>query len=133
MQHIVIAIILNSNQQVLIAQRLPHQDKGGCWEFPGGKVEPNETAFQALQRELQEEINIEVTDAEQWIEFPFQYPHTAVLLDTWIVKKYVGKAIGAEGQPVQWVKLSELLQFEFPEGNQRIIEKLLDVKQSKIK
>jgi 8-oxo-dGTP diphosphatase len=123
--HAVIGIIINPDNQILIAQRLPHQAKGGLWEFPGGKVEPAETAFQALQRELTEEIGIEVVDAEPWIKFEHHYPHASVLLDTWVVKKFNGVPFGAEGQPVSWISITELPLFEFPEGNRIIVEKLL--------
>ncbi|MDR3492023.1 MAG: 8-oxo-dGTP diphosphatase MutT [Gammaproteobacteria bacterium] len=127
MQHVVIGIILNSDQQVLIAQRLAHQAKSGYWEFPGGKVEANESAFQALTREFKEEIGIDILEAEPWIQIPFHYTHQSVLLDTWLIKKFTGNPVGAEGQPIQWVKISELSQFKFPEGNDLIIEKLLNV------
>ena len=125
MVHVVIGIILNAEQQVLIAQRLPHQEKGGMWEFPGGKVEANETAFEALQRELKEEIGIEVIEAEAWTKVTYHYPHKSVLLDTWMVKKFIGTPVGAEGQPIRWKAISELGELEFPEGNRLIIEKLL--------
>lgn len=125
MLHVVVGIILNAEHQVLIAQRLVHQDKGGLWEFPGGKVEAGEEAFAALQRELQEEIGIEVTHAEPWIQVDYYYPHKSVFLDTWLVSKFKGEPIGAEGQPIRWSESTDLTQLEFPEGNRPIIEKLL--------
>jgi 8-oxo-dGTP diphosphatase len=124
MQHVVIAIILNAEKQVLIAERMPHQVKAGYWEFPGGKVNAGETAFQALQREIFEELGVQITLAEPWLQFDFQYPHGHVLLDTWLVKSFTGEPCGAEGQPIQWVSLSDLSRFQFPEGNQLIIERL---------
>lgn len=125
MVHVVIGIIVNAEQQVLIAQRLAHQEKGGMWEFPGGKVEANESAFQALQRELKEEIGIDVVEAEAWTTVTYHYPHKSVLLDTWMIKTFHGTPIGAEGQPIQWKAISELNDLEFPEGNRLIIDKLL--------
>ncbi len=127
MQHVVIGIILNADQQVLVAQRLAHQIKAGFWEFPGGKVEPNETALQALQRELQEELGIDVTEAEEWLKFDYRYPHKHVLLDIWIVKAFQGIARGAEGQPIRWISTLEFQQLQFPEGNRLIIEKLVEI------
>jgi 8-oxo-dGTP diphosphatase len=123
--HVVIAIIFNDQQQILVAQRQSHQEKGGAWEFPGGKVELNETPFAALQRELREEIGIEVSQADPYTQVEYHYPHKSVLLDTWIVKKFTGVARGAEGQPVEWIELGGLLDREFPEGNKLVIEKLL--------
>ena len=95
------------------------------WEFPGGKVESDETAFQALQRELMEEIGIQIEEAEPWAQVEYHYPHKSVLLDTWKVVKFSGDPIGAEGQPITWCALSELSQFEFPEGNYKIIQQLM--------
>lgn len=125
MVHVVIGIILNSHREVLIAQRLAHQEKGGLWEFPGGKVEANETAFQALQREFKEEIGIEIITAEPWAKVEYHYPHKSVLLDTWMVNQFNGTPQGAEGQLVEWGSSKTLLEREFPEGNREIIKKLL--------
>ena len=126
MVHVVVGIILNAERKILIAQRLAHQEKGGCWEFPGGKVEENESAFLALQRELNEELKIQVQSATPWLQVTYDYPHKSVLLDTWLVSQFDGDPIGAEGQPVRWVSFDELAQFEFPEGNRKIIDKLLE-------
>jgi len=125
MLHVVVGIILNAEHQVLIARRLAHQEKGGLWEFPGGKVEVGEDGFVALQRELQEELGIQVVDAEPWLQVDYHYPEKSVLLDTWLVKKFIGEPVGAEGQPVRWGDSIDLKQLEFPEGNRLIIEKLL--------
>jgi 8-oxo-dGTP diphosphatase len=125
--HVVIAIILNPERHVLIAQRLAHQEKGGLWEFPGGKVEPNETPFQALQRELQEEIGIQIISANPWLQIEYQYPTKSVLLDAWMVERFDGIPTGAEGQPICWGSCIELTEREFPDGNKEIIKKLVDL------
>lgn len=127
MQHVIIGIIINADQKVLIAQRLSHQIKAGFWEFPGGKVEEGENAFQALQREFFEEIGIAVLQAESWLKFDYVYPHKHVLLDVWIIKDFAGEPRGAEGQPIRWVSIGDLMQFQFPEGNKVIIEKLIEL------
>jgi 8-oxo-dGTP diphosphatase len=124
--HVVIALIFNEQKQILIAQRQSHQEKGGTWEFPGGKVEVNETAFAALQRELNEEIGINISKADRWTQVEYHYPHKSVLLDTWMVKEFSGTPRGAEGQPIDWIDVTDLLQREFPEGNKLVIEKLLE-------
>jgi 8-oxo-dGTP diphosphatase len=126
MQHVIIGIIINAEQHVLIAQRLSHQIKAGFWEFPGGKVEANETAFQALQREFSEEIGIEVIQAKAWLKFDYVYPHKHVLLDIWLIEEFNGVPVGAEGQPIRWVTAADMMQLEFPEGNKVIIEKLVE-------
>lgn len=127
MIHVVIGIIINPQHEIFIAQRLAHQEKGGCWEFPGGKVEASESALQALQRELQEELGIQVIQAQPWMQVEYHYPHKSVLLDAWKVTEFAGIPIGAEGQPVRWCRLDELTSLEFPEGNKKIIEKLVGI------
>jgi 8-oxo-dGTP diphosphatase len=126
-QHVVIGIILNAEQEVLIAQRAAHQEKPGFWEFPGGKVEENETPFEALQREFKEEINISVTVADPWMKVTYEYPHKSVLLDVWMITEFTGKPMGAEGQPIRWVKKAALTELEFPEGNRPVIKKLIAI------
>lgn len=55
----VVAAIIERDGHILLAQRPPHADQPGMWEFAGGKVEPGETQAQALARELQEELAID--------------------------------------------------------------------------
>ena len=124
MLHVVIGIIFNSEKKVLIAKRQAHQEKGGLWEFPGGKLEVNETPFDALKRELKEEINIDITHATSWLQFPYSYSNKTVFLDTWKIEAYSGMVIGAEGQEIKWVDVRELKNYEFPGGNKLILTEL---------
>jgi 8-oxo-dGTP diphosphatase len=124
MIHVVVGIVKNLKNQFLVAKRLAGQDKGGLWEFPGGKVEPGELALSALLREFNEEIAIQITDASPWIQVPYQYTNKSVLLDVWIVHGFAGEPQGAEGQQIDWKDYTELLSLEFPEANKAILEKL---------
>ena len=124
MMHVAVGIIINADQEVLIARRPAGKTSSGLWEFPGGKVESDETVFQALQRELHEEIGIQVITAESWMQVEYDCPDRNVLLDTWKVTQYIGEPHGREGQAVRWVQTQQLNQFEFPEGNRLILEKL---------
>ncbi len=124
MMHVAVGIIRNALGEILIAQRPKDKYKGGLWEFPGGKIEPEETIFQALQRELKEELGILVLAANPWLQFQHDYTDRIVLLDVWNVIQFSGEPNGKEGQPIQWVNHQQLHQFEFPAGNQVILEKL---------
>jgi 8-oxo-dGTP diphosphatase len=121
---VAVGVILNKKREVLIAQRPPGKYQSGLWEFPGGKVEENETSYMALQRELLEEVGITVIDSEFLLQVPYNYVDRKVLLDAWLVTQFVGEPGGKENQLVQWVSVRELNQFEFPAGNKFIIEKL---------
>lgn len=122
--HVAVGIIFNEQGQILIAQRLSNQYCGGLWEFPGGKVERNETVFAALQRELYEEVGITILHAEPWHQVKHTYPDREVLLDCWTVKKFTGIPFGVLGQEICWVPLRQLNEFTFPKGNQAILLRL---------
>lgn len=127
MIHVAVGIVINQQGEVLIAQRSTHSYGGGLWEFPGGKLEPNEDVFTALQREFQEEVGIQIVVAEQLLQVKHDYKDRIVLLDTWLVKKYLGEPHGAEGQAIRWVKPTDFPQYQFPDGNRAIIAKLQEI------
>jgi len=122
--HVAVGIIINSEDQVLVAKRPVHVDQGGLWEFPGGKVEDNEDVYSALCRELKEEINVEVLSATPFLKSTHEYPNYSVLLDTWRVEKFRGELFGVEGQAIRWVSFQELRNVSMPAGNQSIIDAL---------
>ncbi|WP_276613230.1 8-oxo-dGTP diphosphatase MutT [Nitrincola schmidtii] len=123
--HVAAAVIYNPAGNILIARRPEHKHKGGLWEFPGGKVEANETASDALARELYEELGIINITSKPLIQITHHYPERSVLLDVYSVTAFSGEALGCEGQPIQWVKPEALLDFPFPEANLPIIEAVL--------
>ena len=122
--HVAVAVILNSKQQVLLSLRQAHQHQGGLWEFPGGKVDDNETVFGALVREINEELGIAIIEAEPLIEISHDYNDKSVRLDVWTVTKFSGTAQGCEGQEVKWQAISELNEKDFPTANVAIINEL---------
>lgn len=122
--HVAVGVILKE-QQVLLALRPDKLHQGGRWEFPGGKVEAGETTSQALARELKEEVDLDIAGSNPWFELQYAYPEKTVLLDIHLVQDFAGEAKGLEGQPVRWVPLSELNQYQFPDANQPILDKLL--------
>jgi 8-oxo-dGTP diphosphatase len=125
--HAVLGIIFNSEQEVLIAQRLPDKPLSGLWEFPGGKVELSETSAQALNREMQEEIGIEVLAAKFLLQVNYDYPDRSVQLDAWEITDFSGEPHGKEGQPVQWLKVHELKNWPFPPANKAIVEAVIQL------
>lgn len=122
---VAIGIIINSQQQVLVEQRPQNISYGGYWAFPGGKVEENETIFDALIRELREEIDITVQDAEPFMYVQHQYPERIVDLHTWRITSYTGEPHGHEGQLIRWVTLAELIELNFLPPNQKIVQAVI--------
>jgi 8-oxo-dGTP diphosphatase len=106
---------------ILIAKRPDKTHQGGLWEFPGGKVEDGETLFDALKRELQEELAIEVVATEPLIKIRHDYGDKVVLLDVHKVTAFSGQAQGNEGQPIEWVAPSSLHLYDFPAANRSIV------------
>lgn len=125
---VVAAIIYNPQQQILIAKRPDHKHLGGLWEFPGGKIETDETPLQALQRELKEEINIDIITATPFMKLSNDYQEKLIHLDVWKVTAFNGIAHGNEGQPILWIDLANIEHYEFPPANKEVIAKLLKIK-----
>ncbi|MFP6680808.1 MAG: NUDIX domain-containing protein [Gammaproteobacteria bacterium] len=119
---VVAGVIRGSDGKILICLRPKHLDQGGFWEFPGGKREPGERRFEALRRELKEELDIEITRATPLLRLSHEYSTKTVELDVWDVSAWRGHAKGAEGQLIEWVSASALENYNFPAANRTIIK-----------
>lgn len=123
---VVAGIIFSADgQQVLLSLRKPEQHQGDRWEFPGGKQESDEALRQALQRELFEEIGINVIDCAPRTIVEHSYPDKQVRLHFWDVTRFSGMPEGKEGQTLQWFHLTDLSSLRFPAANQDIVDALV--------
>lgn len=118
---VAVGVVKNPEGKILISLRHAALHQGGLWEFPGGKIEPSETAELALARELKEELNITVTAATPLITVNHQYPDLTVQLNVFLVEQFSGEAKSCEGQLFKWVTPAELEHYAFPAANQPII------------
>lgn len=98
------AVIERSDGSFLMARRPEGKAYAGWWEFPGGKVEAGETARHALDRELQEELGIQVETAWPWLNRAFVYPHAHVMLRFFRVTAWSGEPHPHEGQTLDWTR-----------------------------
>ncbi|MDO8263039.1 MAG: Nudix family hydrolase [Gallionella sp.] len=96
------AVLQRPDNSFLLAQRPPGKIWAGYWEFPGGKIEPGETPYHALVRELREELGIEVQTAYPWVTRVFTYPHATVRLNFFRVTAWSGELHPHEGQEFAW-------------------------------
>jgi 8-oxo-dGTP diphosphatase len=110
--------------EVLIAQRPPGKWQAGRWEFPGGKIEAEESAGDALLRELREELGITVRAARPIGEFPHDYGDRKVRIALWLVTAYDGTPAGLDGQALRWVGLDALPACDLLEADQPMIAPL---------
>lgn len=116
-----VAVITNSQNEVLIALRHDHQHQGSLWEFPGGKLDSHEPVYAALVREIKEEVALDVLAAEPLVEIRHDYGDKSVLLDVWHVTSYQGQEQSVEGQRLQWCPIADLGEWSFPKANEAII------------
>lgn len=121
-----IAVIMDEQKRLLITQRAPHLSKGGYWEFPGGKLELNESPELALIREVYEEVGLEILSYDYLGDVHHAYDTYEVILYGYVVRQYRGVAQCCESQTgMRWVSLDELQDYNFPEANRQLIDKLL--------
>jgi len=99
---VAVAVITQPDGSFLMAQRPAGKPYAGYWEFPGGKVEPNETVHAALLREIKEELGLDVTQAYPWVTQVFTYPHATVKLHFYRVTAWQGEPHPHEGQIFSW-------------------------------
>lgn len=119
--HVAVAVIKNGEGQYFIAKRPQESHQGGLWEFPGGKVENNETVFDALKRELFEEIGITLLEATPLIQINHDYGDKSVYLDVFKIDDFSEEAFAKEGQKIRWIEKSDFSLYEFPIANIPII------------
>lgn len=93
---------MREDGMVLLASRPEGKGWAGWWEFPGGKIEVGETPFEALQRELDEELGVHVAHAYPWLVKTFDYPEKTVKLHFFIARAWEGVPEGREGQNLSW-------------------------------
>jgi 8-oxo-dGTP diphosphatase len=104
---VAVAVIEGPGHSVLLAQRPPGKPMAGYWEFPGGKLEPGETVFEALRREIDEELGIEIESADPWVVLPFVYPHAHVRLHFMRVPRFKGEPRSREGQAFRFEPINQ--------------------------
>jgi 8-oxo-dGTP diphosphatase len=118
------ALILRADE-VLICQRRPDQPLGLKWEFPGGKMEPGETAEQALRRELQEELGIDAAIGTRIAHVRHHYRSGgAVDLQFFVVYEYTGELTNIIFHDIRWCPLRNLPQYDFLTADRNLVRDL---------
>jgi len=119
----VVAAVIERNGLVLIAQRKHTGQHPLKWEFPGGKVEPDEAPPAAVVRELKEELAIEARVGQEILRYEYQYPgRTPILLIFYRVTEFEGEPENLDFEQIAWVKRGSLGDYDFLEGDEEFIK-----------
>jgi 8-oxo-dGTP diphosphatase len=122
--HVVAGVLYDAFGRMLIAQRPEGKALAGRWEFPGGKVAPGEPAFDALRRELREELGVAVETAARLMLYAVSYPGRTIWLDVWIVQHWHGVPAGLDAQALEWVAREHLRAHDILEADAAIVAAL---------
>ena len=117
----VVAAIIRDNQKILITQRFDHVHLPGLWEFPGGKVEPDESLTAALEREIREELGVTILVGDEFFSVVHDYTPKSVRLHFFNCSIIDGEPHPLEVADMRWVRPEELGQFEFPPADADLI------------
>lgn len=121
----VVAALIVRNGKILICQRTRHQPMPLKWEFPGGKIEPEEQPKEALYRELEEELGILATVGAKVATVQHHYPSgNAVELHFYLVQEYEGEIQNRIFRDVRWVTCQEMPEYDFLEADITLIKDL---------
>jgi 8-oxo-dGTP diphosphatase len=121
--------LIDADGRVLLAQRPSGKSMAGLWEFPGGKVEPQESPEACLVRELEEELGI-VTKPACLAPLTFAshgYETFHLLMPLFICRRYEGVPVGREGQALKWVRPKHLHDYPMPPADKPLIPILIDL------
>lgn len=123
---VVAVALIDDQRRVLLARRPEGKKMAGLWEFPGGKVEDNETPEQALVRELREELGILITvdDLEPLAFASHTYDDFHLLMPLFDCIRWSGEPVGHEGQTLAWVNANDLDKYPMPPADIPLIEPL---------
>ena len=114
---------------LLIGRRPEGKPLAGLWEFPGGKIEPGESAEAAAIRECLEETGIRVEAVLHISSIGHEYDHAAVALE-FIACRPVENDHAHPNEPFRWVPRAELAKYEFPPANAEILKELITAETS---
>ena len=121
---IVVAGVLQRNEQILICRRKANQPHALKWEFPGGKLEPGESPDQALRRELSEELGIAAKPGRELMRYEFAYPGKNPILLIFIeVTEWTGNIENKIFESVVWERAEALPDYDFLEGDEPFLKR----------
>lgn len=124
MLHVVCALIQRQgSDRVLGVQRPLNKVRGGYWEFPGGKVHQQETSIQAIQREIREELQIELQEIEAFVTVEHTYNDLEIRLESFICKIDTNcEPVPIEHMALEWVEMKDARHLKWSEADLKILD-----------
>jgi 8-oxo-dGTP diphosphatase len=122
----VTAAVIERDGRYLLCRRHPNGELPGKWEFPGGKIEPNETEEACLQRELREELSLETTPLRRLGEVEQELPAGHLILIAYCVDAGDAAPTVLDHEEVAWVEPEALLSYDLAPADVRIAEWVID-------
>jgi 8-oxo-dGTP diphosphatase len=121
----VVAAIFSRDEKILASRRAPHKSSAGLWEFPGGKVEPGEDSFAALEREIKEELGIECKALRTYDTSITEVGDQLIKLETIICDFDSAKELSStDHDEFRWLAIEDLDQVEWAAPDLPAVEKL---------
>jgi len=120
----VTAAVIKNNDKVLICQRPAHKNCGLLWEFPGGKVELNETDEQCIVRECQEELGVTLKVECELTDIVYEYPEKTVHLHFYLCEIVKGIPEQKEHNAIEWITAAEVEKYDFCPADKKMIRLL---------
>ena len=120
----VVAGLILQNNKLLICQRPKFKDHPLKWEFPGGKIKKNETSEDALIREINEELSINIFNYNELISYNFNYSDLGktVFINFYLIKNFRGKILNNFHNQLKWIDIKDIHEYDFLEGDLKIID-----------
>ena len=125
---VVVGGLIYQNEKILICQRKEEGEHPLKWEFPGGKSKDNENNQEALKRELKEELSIEINEMIFFDEYLYEYKKLSknLKLVFFQIFQFEGELQNKVHQQLKWIDISKLGDYDFLEGDLKIINKLMN-------
>ena len=120
----VVAGLILQNDKLLICQRPKFKEHPLKWEFPGGKIKNDESNKEALIREINEELSINIINCEELINYNFNYKdlNKKVFIYFYLVNNFSGKVLNNFHKELKWIEIKDIREYDFLEGDLKIIE-----------
>ena len=117
--------VIVKNNKILIGLRAEGDSGAGMWEFPGGKIELNESSESAIKRELREELDIEATVNQKIMKYSHRFKNTIYEISFFEINKFTGSIKKNVHDDLQWIELTSLKKYQFISGDILLIDRIL--------